>query len=106
TGAAYLRCVAGSLGTDVWAAGYQTTQAGAQKSLIEHYDGAAWTIIPSPNPASFAVYLSSLVALATNDVWAAGHYLDNAGIYQTLMEHWDGNVWTIVATSNAVNGDN
>src|SRR5439155_13866460 len=105
-GAAYLRAVGGVSGTDVWAAGYQTTQSGAQQSLIEHYDGVAWTIIPSANPASLAVYLSSIVALATNDVWAAGHYLDNAGIYRTLVEHWDGSSWTIVATSNAGNGDN
>ena len=105
-GAAYLRAVGGVSGTDVWAAGYQTTQSGAQQSLIEHYDGVAWTIIPSANPASLAVYLSSIVAPAANDVWAAGHYLDNTGVYRTLAERWDGVSWTIVTTPNVGNGDN
>jgi hypothetical protein len=67
-GAAYLRGVNGPSGTDVWAAGYQLTQSGAQQSLIEHYDGVAWSIIPSANPSSFAVYVSSVVAAAPNNV--------------------------------------
>jgi len=105
-GAAYLRGVDGSSSTDVWAAGYQITQSGAQQSLIEHYDGVAWSIIPSANPASLAVYLSSVAATAPNNVWAAGYYLGNAGVYRTLAERWDGNSWTIVTTPNAGSGDN
>jgi len=50
-GGAYLRGVGGASGTDVWAAGYQTTHSGIEKTLVEHYDGTAWTIVPSPNPA-------------------------------------------------------
>src|SRR5439155_26121336 len=52
TGAAYLRGVGGSSGTDVWAAGYQTTNSGKVKTFIEHSDGTAWSIVPSPNPLS------------------------------------------------------
>jgi len=106
SGATYLRGVNGSSSTDVWAVGYQTTRSGAQQSLIEHYDGHAWSIIPSPNPTSFAVYLSSIASAGPNNVWAAGYYLDDAGVYRTLAERWDGSSWTIVATPNAGNGDN
>ena len=106
TGAAYLRAVAGVSGSDIWAGGYQSTQSGVQKTLFEHYDRTSWTIIPSPNPASFAAYISSLDFLATNDVWAAGYYINNAGVYQTLVEHWDGTAWTIAPTPNAGEGDN
>ena len=105
TGAAYLRGVGGSSGTDVWAAGYQTTNSGTVKTFIEHYDGTAWSIVPSPNPVSVASYLSTVAAVATNDVWAAGHYLDGA-FYRTLVEHWDGTSWTIVPTPNPGDGDN
>jgi plastocyanin len=104
-GAAYLRGVGGSSGTDVWAAGYQTTKSGTVKTFIEHYDGAAWSIVPSPNPVSLASYLSTVAAVATNDVWAAGHYLDGA-FYRTLVEHWDGTSWTIAPTPNPGDGDN
>ena len=105
TGGAYLRGVGGSSSVDVWAVGYQTTQTGVQKTLIEHYDGAAWSIVPSPNPASFASYLSTLVAVASNDVWAAGYYLGSNN-YRTLVEHWDGNSWSIVPTPNVGDGPN
>src|SRR5438552_3709101 len=87
---AYLRGVGGASGTDVWAAGYWITTSGTNKTLIEHYDGTSWTIVASPNPPSVASYLSTVAAVATNDVWVAGHYLDNTGIYRTLVEHWDG----------------
>jgi len=104
-GGAYLRGVAGSSGSDVWAAGYQTTSSGVQKTLFEHFDGTAWAIVSSPNPQGFASYVASLVALAPNDIWAAGYYLGNTGVYRTLAEHWDGVAWTIVATPNAGDGD-
>jgi plastocyanin len=104
--AAYLRGVGGSSGIDVWAVGYQITRSGANNTLIEHYDGTSWTIVPSPNPASFASYLSAVVAVAMNDVWTVGHYLDNSGVYRTLVEHWDGTSWMIVSSPNSGNGDN
>jgi plastocyanin len=74
--------------------------------LIEHYDGAAWTIVPSPNPLSVASYLSTVAAVATSDVWTVGHYLDNSGVYRTLVEHWDGTSWIVVSSPNAGDGDN
>jgi plastocyanin len=106
TGAAYLRGVGGVSGTDVWAAGYWITTSGLSKTLIEHYDGISWTIVTSPNPPSLASYLGTVAAVATNDVWVAGHYLDNSGVYRTLVEHWDGTSWAIVSSPDAGNGDN
>ena len=103
---AYLRGVAGVSGTDVWAAGYWITTSGLSNTLIEHYDGISWTIVPSPNPPSSASYLGTVAAVATNDVWVAGHYLDNSGVYRTLVEHWDGTSWMIASSPNAGNGDN
>jgi len=105
-GSAYLRGVAGVSGTDVWAAGYWITTSGLSKTLIEHYDGTSWAIVPSPNPPSSASYLGTVAAVATNDVWVAGHYLDNSGVYRTLVEHWDGTSWMIVSSPNAGNGPN
>src|SRR5262249_2680872 len=105
-GAAYLRGVLGFASNDVWAAGHQTSPSGLQKTLIEHYDGTLWTIIPSPNPAAIAAYLSSLTAFAPDNVWAAGYYINNSGIYRTLIEHWDGANWTIVTSPNSGAGDN
>lgn len=105
-GAAYLRAVAGLSGNDIWAGGYQTTQSGTQITLFEHYDGTSWTIVPSPNPRSLAAYVSALAAMAPDDVWAAGYYLSNTGVYRTLLEHWDGSAWSVVTSPNTGAGDN
>lgn len=36
---------------DVWAVG-QTTAATGFQTLAEHWDGTAWTVVPTPNPAA------------------------------------------------------
>src|SRR5207237_9081019 len=66
---------------------------------------SARSIVPHPNPATSASYLSSVAAVTTNDVWAAGHYLEGA-FYRTLVEHWDGASWAIVQTPNPGEGSN
>src|SRR5262252_9918518 len=50
-GSATLHAVAATSGTDVWAVGSYNS-AGAYKTLIEHWNGTRWTIVPSANPAS------------------------------------------------------
>src|SRR5207249_1337621 len=44
-------------------------------------------------------FLNGVAAVATNDVWAVGYYL-NGGVNQTLTEHWNGSAWSIVASPN------
>lgn len=73
---------------------------GTLRTLIEHYDGTAWTIVPSPNNGSDDNALASVVALATDDVWAAGYYINEFGIAQTLVQHWDGEEWSLVDSPN------
>ena len=60
--------------TDVWAVGQICTYSNA-KTLTEHWDGNAWTVIPSPNePGLNASTLVAVTAVASNDVWAVGNY--------------------------------
>ena len=75
---------------DVWAVGgrYDGTR---RRPLIEHWDGAAWTIIPSPRVGRFSS-LNAVSAVSSNDVWAVG----TAPHERVLIEHWDGSAWTIV----------
>jgi hypothetical protein len=36
--------------------------------------------------------------VAQNDVWAIGYYTDSMAVEQTLIEHWDGVRWSVVAS--------
>lgn len=87
---------------DVWAVGNTynwTILGGNYGTLVEHWDGSQWSIVPSPHPGSYdggpRDVLYGVAAVSANDVWAVGRYSDN-GLMQTLIEHWDGTSWSIV----------
>jgi hypothetical protein len=71
-------------------------------TLIEHWNGAAWSIVPSPNSGSTDNdTLVGVVAISASDAWAVGTIItsgSNAG--QVLIEHWDGSSWSIVPGGN------
>ncbi|MFD0634256.1 hypothetical protein [Catenulispora yoronensis] len=80
--------------TDVWAVGGAESTAGAaQTTLIEHYDGTAWTIVPSPN-TGVSNRLNAVAARAADDVWAVGQ--DGVNESQPIIEHWNGTAWSVV----------
>jgi hypothetical protein len=86
--------------TDAWAVGYGFGSNNQARTLAEHWDGSAWTIVTTPNaghPANGG--LSGVVAIAADDAWAVGAYV-NRGPSRTLIEHWDGTAWTIVSSPN------
>jgi hypothetical protein len=89
---------------DVWAVG-GVRRSGGDRTLVEHFDGHAWTIaasadLPPEQPGGFAAdHLNAVTALAPDDVWAVGARVDPNGLTVddlTLTEHWDGTRWTIV----------
>src|SRR5207244_9305104 len=80
-------------------------------TLVEHWDGSSWSIVSSPNfgPDANNNGLDSVTCVSASDCWAVGHYYDNAAnhrsdfppvLLQTLIEHWNGTVWTIVPSAN------
>jgi hypothetical protein len=91
--------------TDVWAVGYAgqgATSAGGvnYKTLVEHWNGASWEVIPSPNPAGTkSNALVGLTAISPTDVWAVGYTLIGS-TRLGLTEHWNGSAWTVVASPN------
>jgi hypothetical protein len=67
---------------------------GAVSSSITSTCGLAWSRVPSPNVGPSASVLVAVAAVASNDVWAAGHYGFSGAL--TLVEHWDGTAWSVV----------
>jgi hypothetical protein len=95
-----LRAVAATAPNDVWAVGdfiVNNGGIGTYRTLIEHWDGTQWSVVPSPNVGSHHNSLWDVAAVSSNDVWAVGLYIDDVtGVRQTLTLHWDGVEWTHV----------
>ena len=81
--------------SDVWAVGDS-----GSGTLIEQWDGTSWTVVPSPSPAgTLANPLFGVAAVSATDIWAVGQSQNGtSGIPSTLIEHWDGTSWSIVAS--------
>jgi hypothetical protein len=90
---------------DVWAVGWFYDEFGAERALIEHWDGSTWSIVPSPDPTlerEDLVRLLGIDAISGTDAWAVGMF-EVAGSYthpRTLIGHWDGSRWTVVPSKN------
>ena len=87
--------------TDVWAVG-DTKRFGSERPLIEHWDGHAWQLVPSPFPPQMTVsQLSGVVALSASDAWAVGSSQTavESSDGAPLVEHWDGQRWALVASA-------
>jgi len=84
---------------NAWAVGQAQLPAGRPtlQTLIEHWDGASWSIVPSPNPDQGQNLLSAVDGVAADDVWAVGGMgFDGYGSQPIsgLILHWNGASWT------------
>jgi len=80
---------------DVWAVGVsEDTERLHAITLVEHWNGTQWSVVPSPNPSSTQNALNAVAAVSANDVWAVGFAA--IGSNPILIEHWDGNAWSVV----------
>lgn len=86
---------------DGWAVGTSNDgSVSSDRTLIEHWNGTSWSIVPSPNPATGAAgsdELSAIVAISPTDIWAAGSDFIQGANINLLFAHYDGSTWTAVA---------
>lgn len=76
-----------------------------QKTLIEHWNGAKWTVVPSPDPGAVHNVLSGIRAASPASIWAVGGYDDgDNSVSKTLILHWDGKHWTQQKTPSPGSG--
>ena len=89
--------VAVASANDVWTVGFsQASSTSAALPLIEHWNGAHWSIVASPHVSSGE--LLAVTALSSNNVWAVG-FLGNGNVgTQNLIEHWNGSAWQVVSS--------
>jgi hypothetical protein len=91
-----LRGAAATSANDVWAAGRSKASGEAKRTLIEHWNGSSWQIIPSPNRSAEGNGLEAVAAISSTDAWVVGNGTLN-GTPQSLTEHWDGTSWRVVS---------
>jgi hypothetical protein len=85
---------------DAWAVG-SYGQGAPSRTLVEHWDGTSWSVVPSPNKGPFPNSLTAVDAVAADDIWAAGTWFTKAFVDRTLILHWDGVSWQRVKGPNA-----
>jgi hypothetical protein len=94
-----LNGVAAASASNAWAVGQTGPGPGegtapSDRTLIEHWNGTAWTTVPSPTPTTTGS-LTRVAVVSPSDAWAVGWTSPGSGT-NALTEHWNGTAWTVV----------
>lgn len=99
TGGLALSGVAALSPSSAWAVGNRWTGT-RMRTLVLRWDGRTWRTVPSPNAGTANNYLLGGVAAASpTSAWAVGSYAAGSR-WNTLVLHWDGSAWRVVASPN------
>jgi hypothetical protein len=90
---------------NAWAFGFFEKTTTSFRTLIEHWNGSRWSVIPSANAGPGENTLAAAVARNATDIWAVDYHND-PGHRRTLTERWNGGKWSVVPSPNVVPGDN
>ena len=97
---------------DVWAVGTQITSASPQtRTLVMHWNGSAWSVVPSANPNPNTDSLRAIDGTSSSDLWAVGQQAPSESMTgvgpgtRTLTEHLNGSRWTVVASPSTGDDD-
>jgi hypothetical protein len=81
--------IAARSASDVWAVGARELST-HPRTLILHWTGTTWNIVPSPSPSASQDELLGVAVLSSSSAWAVGDQGD-----KTLIERWNGTTWTV-----------
>jgi hypothetical protein len=66
-------------------------------ALAEQWDGAKWTVQPTPKPAGAQLAGFNAISCASaSSCMAVGGYIDATGAQFVLAEQWNGHSWSVV----------
>jgi hypothetical protein len=90
--------------TDAWAVGvyFVSLEPPHNLTLILHWNGKKWAVVPSPSPTSSFNVLFSVGAVSASDVWAVGNRSSSSdpNTHRTMIQHWNGTKWSVVSSPN------
>jgi hypothetical protein len=82
--------------SETWAVGNVGAAQRANQTLIEQYNGSAWSVVPSPDQGTGNNALND-VSMIPGAGWAVG-YAQVSGKYEPLALGWDGSAWSVAST--------
>ncbi len=106
--------IACTTSSDCWAVGYAGPNSiqynllpGVAPNLVdgaaltEHWNGSAWSVVPTPGAAAPAgQLLNSVTCTSTSNCWAVGATMDGSGNPSTtLVDRWNGSSWMTVPSA-------
>jgi hypothetical protein len=86
-----------------WSITGSVFQPDPSKTLVEHWNGTKWSIVPSSVGGTTASQLNGISCAAANKCIAVGSYAvpgDANGRQRTLALRWNGTKWTKLASPN------
>ena len=103
----YLSAVNCTGSSNCWAVGATMDSEGLPSTtLVEHWNGSAWTTTPSPDPTTPEDLLTAVTCVAASDCWATG--VADASLGQNnvdpspFIESWNGVKWSVDPSPDVV----
>jgi hypothetical protein len=102
-----LNGVQASSATDAWAVGSSccATNNFGRAALTEHWNGSAWSVVPSLDTRFNDELLNAVIAISPSNAWAVGETKQSG--YRSgapLILHWNGASWQPVAPPSGTTG--
>jgi hypothetical protein len=80
---------------------HYASSSSSGRTLVESWNGASWSVVPSPSPGPSATGDALVgVSCTSATVCTAIGYGGTGGVYQTLIESWNGTSWAVVPSPN------
>jgi len=90
TGNQRLNSVVALAPDNVWAVGWFIATGTDLLPLVEHWDGSAWTIVPT-TVTTGVIFINGVAAVGPNDIWAVGS--SEGAVQKPFAMHWNGSTW-------------
>ncbi len=92
----YMNDISGTSATDIWAVGWYLESGSTYvKTFTIHWNGMAWSQVPSTSIGTQDNALIGVTAVAPDAVWAVGQQGN-----QGLVLFWDGTTWASINSPN------
>jgi eukaryotic-like serine/threonine-protein kinase len=103
TAASSIADVAAASADSAWAVGSTGCGATSTRTVILHWNGTAWTRVPSPSPGPGDVLLG-VTTTSAGTAWAIGNTISGTGT-SPLILRWNGTAWTTVPSPSPAGSD-